>query len=177
MTDLREELEQLRHRMDQLECQNRRLRRAWLALLVPALLPLLLGAMRPAQKLQLEPVPSAPVASGALDAPVVAPKFVVQDAHGKVRALLDSQGLFLFGPNRELRVWLTAEDLVYKGPDGRIRLALKAAQDNSSLLLRDAAGNETDLGTLNLTTPATTHHRNAASLVFQHHGVVLRALP
>jgi len=177
MNDIQAELRDLRNRIDRLERQNQRLRRIWMMLPLAALLVLLPGAMRPAQKLQLEPVKEAPPAGDSVKMPVVAPKFVVQDANGKVRALLDDQGLFLFGPNRQLELWLTSEDLVYKGDDGRIRLALKASKAGSSLTLRDAQGDEADLGDTTLTSPGGASHRPADSLLLIRHGTVVRSLP
>lgn len=177
MNDIHAELNALRTRLDHLEQHNRRLRRAWMTLPAAVLLILLMGARWPAQKLQLEPVPEAPAASNAVSEPVIAPRFVVQDAHGKVRAVLDGRGLFLFGTDRQIRVWLTPEDLVYKGGNGRIRLALKASAEESSLVLRDAGGDEADLGNATVATPGSTYRRSVDSLVLIRNGKVIRTLP
>lgn len=177
MSDLRAELDVLNQRVARLETQNRRLRQIWLYGAVLALLASLPGALRARQKVELKPVPQTPGSGNAVAAPVVAPQFVVQDASGHVRAVLNSKGLFLFGRGRQMRVWMTPEDLVYKGEDGQIRAALKANRNGSSFVLRDAAGDETDLGNATLTRPGETRRRGTASVVLIRNGAVVKELP
>jgi hypothetical protein len=176
MNDMRAELDALSQRIARLEKQNRRLRQVWMVGGLLALLIVLPEGLRARQKLELKPVPQAADAGNAVAAPVVAPEFVVQDGGG-VRAVLDGKGLFLFGRDHQMRVWLTPEDLVYKGEDGQIRAALKANREASSFVLRDAQGDETDLGSTTLTRPGGTQHRSAASVVLMQRGTVVRALP
>lgn len=176
MRDIHAELDALNQRIAQLEHQNRRLRLGWLSVIMLALLMLVPGVLRARQKLELKPVPQTP-GGNAVTAPVVAPEFVVQDTKGNVHAVLNGKGLFLFGRDHRMRVWLTPEDLVYKGEDGRIRVALKASREESSFILRDASGDETDLGDTTLTQPGAVQHRKADSLVLIRRGTVVEHLP
>ncbi len=166
------DLEGLVDRLNELERQNRRLRRAGLVILIGLAALLVMGQARTPRIVKADEV--------------VAHKLTLRDDHGRPVAVLDvtkeGPGLVLGDAASDARAaLLITED----GPalilrHGKSRANLWLLQDGPSLKIVDAEGFETVVGSTDLVTDRTGEQRKrsaASAVMFNNEGKVIWSAP